>query len=225
MDINNIKGRFDEIAEGYDRQRRSIIPCFDDYYGTISFLANVNKDFHSILDLGAGTGLLTEYLHREFPDAEFTLVDVSEQMLDVARRRFRGMKDFEYIISDYSETLPQGSFDLIASALSIHHLEEKARGQLYSAIYNKLDDNGCFINLDQFNAESDIMNNHYIKWWHEYIKLSGIENVEDPSWLKRRELDRENTIADTLNLLKNAGFRIAECIYSYMKFGVVLAIK
>ena len=44
-------------------------------------------------------------------------------------------------------------------------------------------------------------------------------------WLQRRELDRENTIQETLELLKQSGFKQAECIYSYMKFGVILAIK
>ena len=226
MEIDKISRRFDQVAEKYDLQRRLFIPCFDDYYGTtVSFLAKSKNNFKSILDLGAGTGLLTKYLFDHFPEAHFTLADISEKMLEVGRRRFAGMKNFNFIISDYSKGLPLKSFDLIASALSIHHLENDAKFNLYKQVYDKLDDDGCFINLDQFNADTNKMNIFYNNWWYDIIKKSKITENELKSWLERRELDKENTLDETKIMLKEAGFKIVESIYSYMKFGVVLAIK
>jgi tRNA (cmo5U34)-methyltransferase len=226
MEIDKISGSFDKVAEIYDKQRRFFIPCFDDYYGTtVSFLAKAKKNFKSILDLGAGTGLVTKYLFDQFPDADYTLFDASDKMVEVARERFSGMKNFKFIISDYSKELPIAGFDLIASALSIHHLENDAKLKLYKAIYNKLPDNGYFLNLDQFNANTVMMNDLYNQWWYDFIKKSKITEKEMESWLVRRELDRENTIDETKDMLMQAGFKIIECIYSYMKFGVILAIK
>lgn len=226
MDIEKISERFNEIAHKYDEQRKFFIPCFDDFYGTsISFLSECRNDFRSVLDLGAGTGLLTEYLYRQYPDADFTLVDISEQMLKVAKMRFENMNNIEYIISDYSKALPDKKFDLIASALSIHHMESESRESLYGMIYDKLETGGYLINLDQFNAGSDFINSRYNKWWYEFIKSSGITEKEFESLLKRRELDRENTIDETKSMLKKTGFAHTECIYSYMKFGVILAVK
>lgn len=226
MKIGKISQRFDEAAAKYDEQRRFFIPCFDDYYGaSVSFLAKCKSSFNSILDLGAGTGLLTQYLYNEYPDAHYTLIDVSEQMLEIAKKRFGNLHDMEYIVSDYSTRLPEKSFDLIASALSIHHLENSAKSQLYTRIFNKLNAGGYLINLDQFIASSDKINEYYNRWWYDYIERNNISENERKAWLQRRELDRENTIEETITILKQIGFKSVECIYSFMKFGVILAIK
>jgi tRNA (cmo5U34)-methyltransferase len=69
------------------------------------------------------------------------------------------------------------------------------------------------------------MNDHYNKFWYDFIGQSSILEKEHDLWLQRRELDRENTISESMFLLKQLGFKNVECIYSYMKFGVILAIK
>ena len=58
----NIEAQFNLIAEEYDCNRRKFIPCFDDYYitSTKMILANTESP-HRVLDLGAGTGLLSYY--------------------------------------------------------------------------------------------------------------------------------------------------------------------
>jgi ubiquinone/menaquinone biosynthesis C-methylase UbiE len=226
VNIEQIEKRFSQIAKEYDEQRKLFIPCFDDYYGlSVSFLKKTRNDIRKILDLGAGTGLLTKRLYDEYPNANYTLVDISEQMLAVARQRFSGLKNFNYSILDYSTDLPCGKFDLIASALSFHHVENADKLQLYSNIYDKLKDGGCLLNLDQFNASSDEMNEKYNNYWYEYINTSGIALDNKGAWLKRRELDRENTIDETKQLLTKVGFRNVECIYNYLKFGVIYAEK
>ncbi len=226
MEINKITERFDRVALNYDEQRKFFIPCYDYYYETsISFLSHCRNDFNSVLDLGAGTGLLTKHLFKEFPSAFFTLIDISDKMLEIARLRFENNVNIEYIIADYSEVLPQKKFDLIASALSIHHLENNSKIKLYSMIYEHLQNDGFFINLDQFNSNSLLINEHYNQWWYQYIENSSISENDRKLWLERRELDKENTIDETISMLKNIGFKDCECIYSFMKFGVVLAIK
>jgi len=226
MNIEQIEERFSQIAKEYDEQRKLFIPCFDDYYGlSVSFLKKTRNDIRKILDLGAGTGLLTKRLYDEYPNANYTLVDISEQMLEVARQRFSGLKNFNYSILDYSTDLPYEKFDLVASALSFHHVENEDKLQLYSNIYDKLEYGGCLLNLDQFNASSDEMNEKYNNYWYEYINSSGIALDNKGAWLKRRELDRENTIDETKQLLAKVGFRNVECIYNYLKFGVIYAEK
>jgi tRNA (cmo5U34)-methyltransferase len=226
MNVEKISEQFDQAALKYDKQRRFFIPCFDDYYQTsISFLANCRNDFLSVLDLGAGTGLLTKYLMEQFPEAKYTLVDVSEQMLSIAKSRFSGMKNVEVIVSDYTGVLPEKQFDLIASGLSIHHLDNDAKLKLYTMIYNRLDKGGYLLNLDQFNSNSVFINQSYNKWWYNYIRNSPISKKDRESGMKRRELDQENTIDETKQMLNQIGFSLVECVYSFMKFGVILAIK
>jgi tRNA (cmo5U34)-methyltransferase len=226
MELEKIADRFDSVAKNYDEQRRFFIPCFDDFYGTSTgFLSQIIENPKSLLDLGAGTGLLTKYLFEKYPNASFTLVDIAEQMIEVARKRFDDQNNFKFLISNYSECLPEGEFDLIASALSIHHITDQQKLNLYSMIYQKLPQDGCFINLDQFNATSELMNRHYVKWWHNFIDGHIKDEKERELYLKRRELDKEDTIEATIQKLRTIGFRHVDCIYSFMKFGVIVAIK
>ncbi|MDP4189144.1 MAG: methyltransferase domain-containing protein [Bacteroidota bacterium] len=226
MDIQQITEQFNEVASHYDQQRRSFIPCFDDYYITsTSFLANCRNNFRTILDLGAGTGLLTKYLIQHFPAASFYLMDISEQMMDIARLRFKNQDNIKYIIADYSKNMPDEKFDLIASALSIHHFNEDEKIKLYTRLYDKLEAGGYLFNLDQFNSCSDEINTMYNNFWYKQIRNSGLSDDECQSWLKRKELDKENSIDETKSMLKSIGFSQVECVYHYMKFGVILAIK
>ena len=54
----SIKKGFDKVAKDYDLDRKKLIPCFDDLYGTAIKIVPYSKtDTIKVLDLGAGTGL------------------------------------------------------------------------------------------------------------------------------------------------------------------------
>jgi len=224
MEAKKVKEQFDLVAKQYDSQRRGFIPCFDDYYvRSVSLLKQYNKSFEKIVDLGAGTGLLTKEIYSLYPNARYVLVDLSEDMLDVARKRFNGLDNFKYVKANYIESIPGG--DLICSGLSIHHLENDEKKLLYNNVYKTLPGGGCFINLDQFNSSSTLINEMYTGWWLDYIDNSGITEDERNAWLERKKIDRENSVEDTVSMLRNCGFKDVQCIYSFMKFAVILAIK
>jgi len=213
MDINKIQEQFNSTARKYDSQRRHFIPCFDDFYKTsISLLKDYKEDFKKIVDLGAGTGLLTKEMYELYPNAHFVLIDIANEMLEIAKERFLGLSNFEFIDYNYIEDIPVKDCDLICSALSIHHLDSNEKEALYKNIYKKLDKGGCFINLDLFNAETESINNLFNEWWYNYIDNLGIPSEEEVGCIKRRELDKENTIWETIELLKSSGFGAVECI-------------
>jgi ubiquinone/menaquinone biosynthesis C-methylase UbiE len=164
-------------------------------------------------------------MYELYPNAHYVLIDIANDMLKIAEKRFMGLSNFEFLVSDYAEDIPVKNCDLICSALSIHHLENNEKAALYKNCYKKLDKRGCFLNLDQFNAETETMNHLYNDWWYNRINSSVITKKEQATWMERRKLDKENTIPETIELLKDSGFRAVECIYSFMKFGVILAIK
>ena len=96
----DIEQQFNIIAEEYDSKRRKFIPCFDDFYrNTTQFVAANIGNPGRIIDLGAGTGLLTYFWYQQFPNAGYVLVDIAEEMLNVARRRFNGIQNISYHIA------------------------------------------------------------------------------------------------------------------------------
>lgn len=206
--------------------RRKFIPCFDEFYeGTTNFLVSCVHDPENILDLGAGTGLLTSYWYRHFPHARFTLTDIAGDMLDIARERFAGAGDFEYLISDHSGGLPESEFDVITSALSLHHLENSGKEKLFKDIYNALPEGGLFANYDQFNADTPEMTAIYDSCWEASLYKSGLTEEDISLWRQRRRLDRECSVTEETAMLRQCGFKTVQCVYSCRKFAVIAAVK
>lgn len=226
LTITNIEEQFNRIAKEYDKNRRLFIPCFDGFYEeTTRFIAANMTSPKRILDLGAGTGLLSQFWFQHFPSAEYVLVDVADEMLNVAKRRFEGVKNVEYCVIDYSKCFPQGSFDVIMSALSIHHLEDEEKRQLFARIYEALPAGGVFVNYDQFCADSEEINRWYNTYWEGQLATSGLTDDDLALWRERKNLDRECSVEKELAMLSTCPFREVKCVYSNQKFAVLVAIK
>lgn len=222
----DIQKQFNLIAEEYDTNRRKFIPCFDDYYdSTTRFIAANIPQPKRVLDLGAGTGLLSYYWFKCFPDCEYTLVDIADEMLNVARKRFEGANKVSYQILDYSKSLPDTDFDVIISALSIHHLEDAHKTELLKRVYDKLPSDGVFVNYDQFCAGQTEMNKWFDGYWENQLQNSGLTGNDIVLWKERRKLDRECSVEQECEMLRRSGFNTVKCVYSYQKFSVIVAVK
>ena len=226
MDTQRIENQFNLIAEEYDKNRRNFIPCFEDYYiSTTKFLAEKIKNPKCIVDLGSGTGLLAYYWYQKFQSANYMLVDIAEDMLSVAKRRFNGLKNFSYQVCDYKLELPKVAFDVVISALSIHHLEDHEKLQLFKNLYETLPIDGTFVNYDQFCAGDPELDDWYDQYWESQLYQSGLTKKDIELWQERRKFDRECSVEKEVELLKTSGFKKVKCIYGYHKFAVILAIK
>lgn len=222
----NIGQQFNLIAEEYDQNRRKFIPCFDDFYqNTTAFLAANLAKPERILDLGAGTGLLTSFWFRHFPEAEYVLTDIADGMLDVARRRFAGLDNVRCQVSDYTKAFPDGTFDAIISALSVHHLEDAEKERLFARIFETLPEGGIFVNYDQFCAGTPEMNVWFDTYWESRLAASGLTAQDIALWQERRKLDRECSAEQETDMLRRCGFRAVKCVYACQKFAVIAAVR
>ncbi|MDD3154336.1 MAG: class I SAM-dependent methyltransferase [Victivallaceae bacterium] len=224
--MNSIEDQFNRIASQYDEGRKKFIPCFDDYYErTTALIASNIEPPKRVVDLGAGTGLLTKFYLPYFPDAEFLLVDVAAEMLEIARTRFAKSRRIQFQQMDYAAKLPESDFDLAISALSIHHLEDARKSKLFQELYRRLPAGGRLINYDQFCAESPEVDQWINSHWEKHLYRSGLGAEEIAMWMQRRKLDRECSIGTGINLLREAGFSGVECVYHCLKFAVIAGVK
>lgn len=223
--MSEIQKKFDDISKKYDEQRRKFIPCFDDFYGMLVSVASVNTENPKILDIGAGTGLLSEFLMKRYPKASFTLVDISEKMLDIAKDRFQGNLNVEFIVADYSKFFFIKKYDMVVSALSIHHLEDKEKKDIYKKSYSLLKQNGIIINADQVYGETTFIENLNKRVWRHYVENSGLSKKEILAGYERIKLDKESTLDQQTNWLKEVGFCDVSCIYKYYHFAVMFGRK
>lgn len=222
-----IKKQFDRVSRQYDAQRHTLVPCFDDFYAVA--VENLNFPTTSsprILDLGAGTGLLSQKILELYPKAQLTLVDLSEKMLDIARLRFEGLPNVTIKQADFTTfEMEINSYDAIVSSLAIHHLTDDNKRLLYNRIHPALKPDGLFVNAEQILADNDFMQNLYHKQWCNKIEHSTLSRQEINASYERIKLDKRATISAQLNWLKDAGFSQTDCLYKYYYFAVLWAMK
>lgn len=217
----NIQALFDSAAQDYDRTRRQYIPCFDEFYGTVlEVLPFGPEDAPHILDVGAGTGLLTAILAAALPKATFTLVDISPQMLEQAKARFSDDARFQYQVVDYqTEHLPHPC-NAVVSALSLHHAELPELHKIFRRIHAALVPNGLFINADQVLGVTRGHEAKYEAVWQAGAKGRGCSEADLTVAIDRMKADRTATLDDQLDTLRNAGFEDVECWYKNFRFAV-----
>lgn len=211
---------FNSAAEKYDMQRNELIPLMNIFYGTAVELTNINNDNGRILDLGAGTGLLTEKVIKKYPNAEYTLVDIADGMLEVAKERFKGRDNINFKVEDYRNGINGGKYDAIISSMSIHHLDSNEKKRLYKNIFNSLKEGGVFVNADQVKGE-DYQSEEIVKGYQlSYIENCSLSREEKDKTYERIGLDKMDKMSDQINMLKEVGFKSADVYYKCYNYTV-----
>jgi tRNA (cmo5U34)-methyltransferase len=224
--MEHIRKAFDEIATGYDARREFIIPDMRQFYGAAVWAAESTDSSPEILDIGAGTGLLSALLLEKYPSASLTLLDISENMLAVARKRFSGYKNVVFRTGDYSRVDLGGPYDLVCSALSIHHLEPADKRQLFGRIFSVLAPGGVFANADQAEGETPYFTGRYREYWDNFLQNGPLDTREISEVRKRRDtLDKNEKLSVQFSWLHETGFSEVDVAYKNRNFIVTVARK
>lgn len=224
MKNNEVEEAFNNAANNYDNLRSNIIPNMQQYYNTAIELT-LNFTNPKILDLGAGTGILTQLLHNKHPQSEITLVDISNQMLTIAKNKFKNIKHFKYIEDDYLKMNFNDNYDIIISSLSIHHLEDDEKYQLYEKIFKHLNNGGIFINADEVKGPTKVTEQIYKNKETDYLFEQNLSNNQIDEILYRRTLDKPATLHDNIQWLINIGYSNVDVFYKYYRYFVLYGQK
>jgi tRNA threonylcarbamoyl adenosine modification protein (Sua5/YciO/YrdC/YwlC family) len=136
-----------------------------------------------VLELGTGTGETARRLLTAHPGAFLVGVDSSAAMLAVARDSLPSDR-VDLRVAPIEDALPDGPFDLIASALCVHHLSGPEKAGLFERVRAALAPGGRFV-------------------------LADVVVPDDPADVTiplTPGFDRPSTLADQLRWLAQAGF-------------------
>jgi tRNA (cmo5U34)-methyltransferase len=223
MSENDTKAVFDATASTYDRDRSLLIPGCDAFYRWA--VALIPRGAKTILDLGAGSGLLSVLVRNRFPDAQIHLVDFSGAMLDLARERMSGDANVAFQQADYLvDPLPK-EMCAVVSSLSIHHLEDEGKREIFRRAYGVLKPNGVFVNAEQVAGPTAELEARYKAEWLAQVRAAGASEQQVADSLFRQEQDRCSPVARQLAWMRDAGFADADCWYKEGRFAVMAGTK
>ena len=141
-----------------------------------------------VLELGTGTGETARRLLDAHPDAFLVGIDESPSMLGVARSVLpSGRVDLR--VAAIREPLPEGPFELVASALCVHHLSGPEKADLFRRVLSVLAPEGRFVLADV---------------------VVPVDPAEATTSLTPG-FDRPSSLADQVAWLRDAGFEVRVC--------------
>lgn len=222
--MTNAPDSFDSAATTYEEARRRLLPPFDSFYETAVEAVAITGEPRRVLDLGAGTGLLSRKVREAFPEVELTLLDAAPRMLGEARDSL-GTTKTDYVVGDFAETFPPGPWEAIVSALAIHHLEDEEKRDLFAHIHGELRPGGVFVNAEQVLGASRRFSERNRAWHESCARAAGTDDTEWDAAEQRMSLDRCATVEDQLSWLRAAGFSEVDCLFRHYQFAVLVAVR
>jgi tRNA (cmo5U34)-methyltransferase len=212
---------FAQHARDYDAQRRRLVPSFELFYGTaVDVLTLREGPISRVLDLGAGTGLMSRAVLDRHPDVELVLLDGSAEMLAHAAQRLPSGST-TIVVADLRDELPEGPFDAIVSALAIHHLEHPDKRELLRRVRERLRGGGVFVNAEHVAGPSAWLDGVYRRLWRDACAAAGAVEQEIAAAEARMQMDRSGDVATQLGWMRQAGLEGCDCFFKHLHFAVL----
>lgn len=81
--------------------------------------------FKHCLEVGPGPGTWTKLLLKKNPEADYDLVDISSEMLNLAKKNMGDTPHVKYFLDDFMKFNPDKKYDLFFSSRAIEYFKDK----------------------------------------------------------------------------------------------------
>ena len=120
-------GQFHWKPESYLELIRSEVPRYDELQEQTVHAVPFPPE--RVLELGMGTGETTRRLIDAYPDAWVVGLDSSPEMVFRARETYDDVQ-----LARMEDPLPDGPWDLVIAVLSVHHLTDEQKQNLFRRV-------------------------------------------------------------------------------------------
>jgi len=191
------KDNYNLIADHFS-QKRSIDKAWFDWI--LPYVKNKQK----IIDLGCGNGRLYGYLAQNFKNINYTGIDFSKKLIDIAKKTY---PKAVFKNSDITESLTYEDFDnidIVFSFRTIHHFPDNHQ-KFFNNCYKILKNNG-FLILEVWNMWQK-------RFWLDHLKQLSLKNLYIPYSAGKIKVNRFHycfTKNELVKMAKKSGFKVLE---------------
>lgn len=209
----------------YDQKIRTFVPYYETLLAQIAgALTLIDASAPTIVDLGIGTGALSEACLAVRPDAHVIGIDADPGMLASARARLEGRGNIELRTGSFLDDLLPVANAMVA-CIALHHIRDtQTKREFYASAYRSLVPGGLLVSGDCFPGSAEpLASQHRARW------LAHLEQRYTPeessayldAWAGE---DTYFPLRDELAWLSEAGF-VTEVLWRSDGFAVVAGSK
>ena len=203
-----MKNLFARIAARYDTMNRIMSLGLDQFWRRTSLKRiELLPERCKILDLACGTGDFTIELAKHWPNAEITGVDLTPEMIDIARVKLSEARNVTYLTGDAQNLsmLESKQFSLIVCAFGFRNFPDKAKA--LAECRRLLADGGRLVVLELFRPQSRILGAAVNTWLAVVSRIFASGASTEYRYL-RKSIANTATAADFIAMARDCGFTL-----------------
>lgn len=209
----------------YDKKIRTFVPYYETLLEeTANALSLLDTPEPVVLDLGTGTGALTESCLAIWPKAHMIGLDTDPAMLQTARVRLTGQSTVELRRSSFMEVdLPAA--DAMVACIALHHIQSPAEKQaFYRRAFERLRPGGVLASGDCYPAVEQRLASRHRQAWLAYLERTYARSEAEGYLDAWSGEDTYFPLELELGWLREAGFA-AEVVWRRAGFAVVAGLR
>lgn len=220
MTTHSVRRHLRLEIDAYDETIRSFIPGYEEMLRVAAGTLAAHRP-KLVIDLGAGTGALSEAILTHGGAETVELIDVDDEMLAQARTRLAPFGTrVRFRKMSFGAALPP--CDAAAASLSLHHVPTLGEKQaIYKGIRQALRPGGLFVNADAVVPADRAGREAAYGAWADHMAACGIERARAfEHFAEWAEEDTYFPLEDELAAMQAAGLDAA-CVWSNSSMAVV----
>jgi len=223
---SSISEEFDAFSKNYRNDMIAVVPHYEDLLNAYMQAIPADKKINHVLDIGCGNGTITELLQTKYPDAAYTLIDASIEMLNICRIRLAELS-VDYVQTYFNEyVFPEDRYDIAVAGFSLHHCQAQEKRLLYQKVFRSLAADGIFVMSDLFIGKGDEDHPALIAEWKTHV-LNHDRTGRKWAWLSEHyaAFDYPDNLKNVILWLEQAGFAQIEIVWQQGHWINLKAIK